>query len=142
MKKAKKYIAVLSSVIIMASCAVSNVFAVGTDNNSDDVSVSSGTSEKITDPNEIVKLLKDYAEKENRFIINGVSLASDDEGCDVIVNIYYNKHEKHEAIIRDYMKEGRLCHTHQAEALTEAVATTLPRTARHTVHHREAAQAE
>lgn len=108
MKKAKKYIAVLSSVIIMASCAVSNVFAVGTDNNSDDVSVSSGTSEKITDPNEIVNLLKDYAEKENRFIINGVSLASDDEGCDVIVNIYYNKHEKHEAIIRDYMKENNI----------------------------------
>ena len=108
MKKAKKYIAVLSSVVVMASCAVSNVFAVGTDNNSDDVSVSSGTSEKITDPNEIVKLLKDYAEKENRFIINGVSLASDDEGYDVIVNIYYNKHEKHEAIIRDYMKENNI----------------------------------
>lgn len=108
MKKAKKYIAVLSSVVVMASCAVSNVFAVGTDNNSDDVSVSSGTSEKITDPNEIVKLLKDYAEKENRFIINGVSLASDDEGYDVIVNIYFNKHEKHETIIRDYMKENNI----------------------------------
>lgn len=108
MKKAKKYIAVLSSVIIMASCAVSNVFAVGTDNNSDDVSVSSGTSEKITDPNEIVKLLNDYAEKEDRFVINGASLASDDEGYDVIVNIYFNKHEKHETIIRDYMKENNI----------------------------------
>ena len=121
MKKTKKYIAVLSSVIIMASCAVSNVFAVGTDNNSDDVTVSPGTSEKITDPNEIVKLLKDYAEKENRFIINGVSLASDDEGYDVIVNIYFNKHEKHETIIRDYMKENNIESLRTALAQADAV---------------------